>query len=94
MAKIVDLATHPCAFVTVQELAEYLRVDEATIYRHIDKGALIVVRLGVGDGRRCIRIPISEARRYVGVAAGEPGLNGPPHKLHRPTPAARVRQPR
>lgn len=59
-AMILDLSTHQAKHVTVQELAEYWNVTPKTIYRHVDKGALQVLRLPGGD----IRIPIEEARAY------------------------------
>lgn len=68
MPRIRDLASHPYPFVTVEELADCLCVSTKTIYRHIDKGALTVVRVG----GTIIRIPIQEARRY----AGSPPSNG------------------
>lgn len=57
---ITDLDHYPKKFITPIQLAMYLGVGRRTIYHHIDKGALRVVkRVGV------IRIPIEEARRYV-----------------------------
>ena len=70
MSRIFDLARHEAAYVTVQELAQYLCVHERTLYHHIEKGALVCVRLG-GPGSSVLRIPISEARRYAQVAAGD-----------------------
>lgn len=58
---ITNLATHPIRYLTVQELAEYLRLNERTIYYHIDKGALPAVR--IGDS---IRIRVEDARMYAG----------------------------
>ena len=69
MAEIMDLDTHQSKHVTVNELAEYWNVTPKTIYRHIDKGALAMLRLPGGD----IRIPIAEARTY-----GKP--NQPAHE--------------
>jgi excisionase family DNA binding protein len=57
---IDDLATHQAKHVTVEELAAYWSVSAKTIYRHIDKGALDVLKLPGGT----IRIPIENARRY------------------------------
>jgi excisionase family DNA binding protein len=65
MTRIRNLSTCEQAYVTVDELAEYLRVSEDTIRRHIKKGALRVVRLS-RDGN-LVRIPIAEARRYADV---------------------------
>ena len=48
-------------FVTVSELAGYWRVSERTVYRHILKGALPVVRIGP-FGR--LRIRTRDALRY------------------------------
>ena len=60
MARITNLASHSYPYVTVQELAECLLCNEKTIRRHIDKGALPVVR--VGD---LVRISIEAARTYA-----------------------------
>ena len=50
-------------FVTVAELAAYVRLTRRTIYNEIEAGELRVRRFGP---RGTIRIPIDEARRYVG----------------------------
>ena len=60
---IRDLRTHDAPFVTVAELAAYVRLARRTIYREIEAGELRVRRFGP---RGNIRIPIAEARRYVG----------------------------
>jgi excisionase family DNA binding protein len=57
----MNLDTHAERFILVSELAEYWRVSERTIYRDIEKGALIAVRVG-GGGK--LRIPIQAARAY------------------------------
>ncbi len=62
MTKIVDLDTHAEPYVTIQQLADYWQVSYRTIQRHIEKGALAVVRLGPFE--KLVRIPIDEARRY------------------------------
>jgi hypothetical protein len=67
---IKDLKTHPAPYVRVSALAEYWDVDPSTIYRDIDKGALVAERHG-SSGR--IRVPTDEARRY-----------GKPHSSHSP----------
>lgn len=61
METIKDLATHPEPYVRVSTLARYWNVDPKALYRDIDKGALVVDRLGPA---RRMRIPIAEARRY------------------------------
>lgn len=58
---IKDLQTHPEPYVRVSELAAYWRVDPSTLYRDIDKGALMVERHGPSER---IRVPTAEARRY------------------------------
>lgn len=59
MSRIRDLETHPDRHVTPQELAEYYRVAESTIYRQVQKGALPAVRVG-----RAVRIRLEDAQRY------------------------------
>lgn len=68
MTDIINLAEHPYPFVTVQELAHYCRVNETTIYRQIEKGALRAIHIGAA-----VRIRIEDAREY----AGKPPQNGP-----------------
>ncbi len=72
--KIEDLRTHPAAHVSVSELAAYWGVAPSTIYRHIDKGALPVERIGPSA---LIRIRTPEARRY-----GHPEPLQPLQALH------------
>jgi excisionase family DNA binding protein len=64
MTPIRDLATHGEQYVTVDELAGYLRVHRDTIYNAVRKGALEAVKVGV-----IIRIPVHSARRYAGQPA-------------------------
>ncbi|MDP1570351.1 MAG: helix-turn-helix domain-containing protein [Vicinamibacterales bacterium] len=59
---LVDLSSHPVSFVTVTDLATYLLVDERTILRMIEDGALHAVRVG-----RVWRIPLDEAQRVFPV---------------------------
>ena len=61
MLKVQDLTSHPVKFVTVSEVAHYWHVSERTIYRHILKGALPVVRIGP-FGR--LRIRTGDALNY------------------------------
>ena len=63
MTAIRDLRTHTAPFVTVAELAAYVGLTRRTLYREIGAGELRVRRFGLRD---TIRIPIAEARRYVG----------------------------
>ena len=62
--EIKDLASHPKAFVNIEELASYLEVSPRTIYHNIEKGALAAVKVG-----GLIRIPVEEARRFASVPA-------------------------
>jgi hypothetical protein len=59
MTQIRDLATHGEATVTVDELADFWRVDPRVIYRDISKGALTARKIG-----RAYRILIADARAY------------------------------
>ena len=56
--QLVNLATHPTAFVTPPQLAAYLDCDRRTILRMIHDDALPASRVG-----RNWRIPIEAARR-------------------------------
>jgi excisionase family DNA binding protein len=58
MSKIHDLRTHPDRFVTAQELAEYYRISDRTVYRLVEKGALKAVKVGAS-----VRIPTQAARK-------------------------------
>lgn len=64
---ITDLGTYRRKYVTPAQLAEYVGVTRRTIYHHIDKGALPVVRI-VG----VIRIRIRDAREYAGEQSANP----------------------
>jgi len=56
LKKVQDLRAHFGEFVTVAEVARYWNVSERTVYRHIEKGALAVGRVGpVGRPRPNIR---------------------------------------
>lgn len=61
---IADLTTYRGRFVSPLQLAEYVGITRRTIYHHIEKGALQVVRPGGKCGS--LRIRIDEARRYAG----------------------------
>ena len=69
---IRDLRTHDAPFVTVAELAAYLRLTTRMIYKEIDGGALRVRRFGL---RGTIRIPIEEAKRYAGEEGVHPAVD-------------------
>ena len=73
---IRDLRTHDAPFVTVAELAAYVRLTRRTIYNEIEAGELRVRRFG---SRGMIRIPIAEAQRYAGEAPYPPAT--PAHGL-------------
>jgi excisionase family DNA binding protein len=47
---------------TIREVAEKAQVTEVTVYRHVDKGALRVTRVG-----RCIRVPEDSLLEYLGL---------------------------
>jgi excisionase family DNA binding protein len=51
--EILDLRTHPKAFVTVDELSEYWRFHRNTILKWIDKGKLPAMRTGAYRIRTC-----------------------------------------
>ena len=57
--EIVDLATHPDAYVTVSQLARYWKVHPETVRRQILKGALRKTQIGTA-----IRIATKDALAY------------------------------
>lgn len=57
---IKDLATHPAAYVSVTELAEYWKLDRHQIYKFIDLGGLRAIRLGP----RTFRVHVDDARVF------------------------------
>ncbi len=56
--------------VSLIQLADYIGVTRRTLYTHVEKGALRVVKRG-----GVIRVTPREARRYAGLA--EPKLTSP-----------------
>lgn len=57
---IADIDTYPKKYISPIQLAMIFNINRRTVYKHIEKGALRVVR-------RCgvVRIHIDEARRYL-----------------------------
>jgi len=47
-------------FLTVEEIAEYLRVSKMTVYRMVEDGTLPSFRVG-----RSIRIPTDDFNKYM-----------------------------
>ncbi len=74
---IRELNSHPEHYVTVGELADYWAVSRQQIYKQIESGALVALRLGP----RLYRVPTTAAiefERAVGVNRGrerEPKLH-------------------
>ena len=66
---IRNLRTHDAPFMTVAELAAYVRLTTRTLYKEIAAGELRVKRVGP---RGNIRIPLEEAQRYAGEAPYPP----------------------
>jgi hypothetical protein len=58
--KITDLQTHAEAYVTASALADYWGVSRKQIYKQLDAGTLVAIRLGP----RLLRISTVEARRF------------------------------
>jgi len=58
---IIRLKDHPDAFVTPQEVADFMKVSVRHIQRDIVKGALPARKVG-----RAWRILITDAQAYVG----------------------------
>jgi excisionase family DNA binding protein len=89
---IIDLATHPEAYVTVRELAEYWQVSRRVIYKQIEAGTLESIRLGP----RLLRIRTEVAREFERVARMRPGERLAEESQERrdssPPPPARARR--
>jgi excisionase family DNA binding protein len=66
--KILDLQTHPEPYLTTSDLAEYWGVSRKQIYKQIDAGTLVAIRLGP----RLMRISTVEAIRFEVVARMSP----------------------
>ena len=65
---IINLATHPEAYVTVRELADYWQVSRRVIYKQIEAGTLDSIRLGP----RLLRIRTEVAREFERAARMRP----------------------
>lgn len=65
---IINLATHPDAYVTVRELADYWQVSRRVIYKQIEAGTLESIRLGP----RLLRIRTEVAREFERAARMRP----------------------
>jgi excisionase family DNA binding protein len=65
---IRDLSTHPVAYVSVGELADYWRISRKQIYKQIDAGTLEAIRLGP----RLFRIRTTVARNFEESARMSP----------------------
>jgi excisionase family DNA binding protein len=66
--KITDLRTHAESYVTTSGLAEYWQVSRKQIYKQIDAGTLVAIRLGP----RSLRISTAEAIRFEEIAKMSP----------------------
>ena len=75
MTEIIDLTTHQERHISPLELARYWNVGVKSIYRDIEKGALLAVKV-----RGQWRIPIDDARTY-GQPVDSPGHVGQPGQL-------------
>jgi excisionase family DNA binding protein len=58
--RLADLKSHPEAYVTIGELAEYWMVSRKQIYKQIDAGTLRAIRLGP----RLLRIRTADAIEF------------------------------
>jgi hypothetical protein len=66
--KIIDLETHHERYVTTSGLAAYWRVSRKQIYKQIDAGTLVAIRLGP----QLLRISTAEAIRFEETAKMKP----------------------
>jgi hypothetical protein len=68
---ILDLATHPFAFVTINELAEYWRITPAQVLEVVDSGHLEAIEFG-GGARRVMAQAALEFERRARVRTTTP----------------------
>jgi excisionase family DNA binding protein len=66
--RITDLQTHSEPYVTTTDLADYWGVSRKQIYKQLDAGTLVAIRLGP----RLLRISTVEARRFEVIAKMSP----------------------
>lgn len=66
--RIRELKTHPKAYVTIAELAEYWLVGRKQLYKQIDAGTLQAIRLGP----RLLRIRTEDALDFESRASMMP----------------------
>ena len=71
---IRDLSTHPLAYVSVGELASYWRISRKQIYKQIDAGTLLAIRLGprLFRIRTCVAREFEERARMSPVEVQQP----------------------
>jgi len=66
-------------YLTVQELAELLRLDESTIYKWVDQKRLPYVDLGKGK-KRCLRFSSEEINTMLRTHSVNPAQGNDPEK--------------
>lgn len=76
-----DLATRHKP-VSLIQLAGYVGVTRRTLYTHVEKGALKVVKRG-----GVIRVTAAEARRYAGICEPRPSARSAADAVRKPTPS-------
>lgn len=60
-------ADEPSPYMTVPEVARYLRLNDKTVYEMVDRGVLTYVRAGVVKGIRITRASVEALQRGAGV---------------------------
>jgi len=51
--------------LTTKEVAEFLSIDESTVYKWADQGRLIYVDLGKNGGKRCLRFRKPDIEKLI-----------------------------
>ncbi len=65
---VLEFMKQELGFFSPQQLADYVGVSKATIYRAIDRGDLAAVRLHKNAKSGSLRIPLSAVRAFTGAA--------------------------
>ncbi len=66
---VLEFMTQELSFFSPQQLANYMGVSKATIYRAIDRGDLTAVRLHKNAKSGSLRIPLSSVRAFTGAVS-------------------------
>jgi excisionase family DNA binding protein len=69
MAQITDLKNHPHDFVTVEEVADYMKISKRHVQREIEKGILPARKFG-----NRYRVLITDLQLRIGSTDAHPSM--------------------